>query len=72
MFFFNDIQPIGNNTENSFDSIKQIDANGNEFWYARDLQAILEYTKWDNFLNVIEKVKIANYLFPTILPTSGK
>ena len=31
MFFFNDIQPIGNNTENSFDSIKQIDANGNEF-----------------------------------------
>ena len=59
MFFFNDIQPIGNNTENSFDSIKQIDANGNEFWYARDLQAILEYTKWDNFLNVIEKAKIA-------------
>ena len=53
MFFFNDIQPIGNSTENSFDSIKQIDANGNEFWYARDLQAILEYTKWDNFLNVI-------------------
>ena len=63
MFFFNDIRPIGNNTENSFDSIKQIDANGNEFWYARDLQAILEYTKWDNFLNVIEKAKIA---------TSGK
>lgn len=59
MFFFNDIRPIGNNTENSFDSIKQIDANGNEFWYARDLQAILEYTKWDNFLNVIEKAKIA-------------
>ena len=59
MFFFNDIQPIGNSTENSFDSIKQIDANGNEFWYARDLQAILEYTKWDNFLNVIEKAKIA-------------
>ena len=59
MFFFNDIQPIGNNTEISFDSIKQIDANGNEFWYARDLQAILEYTKWDNFLNVIEKAKIA-------------
>jgi DNA-damage-inducible protein D len=45
MFFFNDIQPIGNSTENSFDSIKQIDANGNEFWYARDLQTILEYTK---------------------------
>ena len=59
MFFFNSLQPIGNNTENSFDSIKQIDANGNEFWYARDLQAILEYTKWDNFLNVIEKAKIA-------------
>ena len=77
MFFFNDIQPIGNSTENSFDSIKQIDANGNEFWYARDLQTILEYTKWDNFLNVIEKAKISCISLLatptcTIFPTSAK
>ena len=31
------------------------DQNGIEFWYARQLQEILEYGKWDNFKNVIEK-----------------
>ncbi len=30
-----------------------------ECWSARDLQNILGYTKWDNFLNVIEKAKKA-------------
>jgi len=30
-----------------------------EFWFARELQELLAYTKWDNFLNVIEKAKIA-------------
>ena len=30
-----------------------------EFWYARDLQSLLGYEKWDNFLKVIEKAKIA-------------
>ncbi len=30
-----------------------------EFWYARDLQKLLEYDKWENFTNVIEKAKIA-------------
>lgn len=30
-----------------------------EYWYARDLQEILEYTDWRNFLKVIEKAKEA-------------
>lgn len=30
-----------------------------EFWYARDLQKLLGYEKWDNFLGVIEKAKSA-------------
>lgn len=30
-----------------------------EFWYARDLQKLLGYTKWANFILVIEKAKIA-------------
>ncbi|MCE7886543.1 MAG: DNA damage-inducible protein D [Alphaproteobacteria bacterium PRO2] len=29
------------------------------FWYARDIQNLLGYTKWDNFLDVIEKAKNA-------------
>lgn len=33
--------------------------DGIEFWFARDLQNLLEYDEWRNFLNVIEKAKIA-------------
>ena len=31
-------------TENVFKNIKHIDENGNEYWYARELQDILGYT----------------------------
>ncbi len=30
-----------------------------EFWLARDLQLLLGYAKWENFINVIEKAKIS-------------
>ena len=33
--------------------------NSLEFWYARDLQKLLDYDDWRNFSNVIEKAKIA-------------
>ncbi len=33
--------------------------DGVEFWFARDLQRLLEYDDWRNFLNVIEKAKLA-------------
>ena len=42
-----------------FDSIKQSDDEGNEFWYARDLQRLLEYTEYRKFLPVINKAKKA-------------
>lgn len=32
---------------------------GIEFWYARDLQNLLDYTEWRNFYLVLEKAKIA-------------
>jgi DNA-damage-inducible protein D len=32
---------------------------GVEYWTARDLQQLLSYSKWDNFLKVIEKAKEA-------------
>ncbi|TWT22326.1 DNA damage-inducible protein D [Luteimonas marina] len=32
---------------------------GVEFWLARDLQHLLGYSKWDNFLNVVSKAKTA-------------
>ena len=33
--------------------------NGIEFWFARDLQQLLGYAKWENFNKVITKAKIA-------------
>ncbi|MDQ1244637.1 MAG: DNA protein [Campylobacterota bacterium] len=30
-----------------------------EYWYARDLQKVLGYERWENFVNIIEKAKIA-------------
>ena len=35
------------------------EADGVEFWFARDIQNLLGYDKWENFLNVIDKAKIS-------------
>lgn len=35
-------------SESVFESIKHIDENGCEFWYAREVQKALEYSKWQN------------------------
>jgi len=32
---------------------------GVEYWFARDLQALLDYNEWRNFSNVIDKAKVA-------------
>ena len=43
----------------SFEDIKHIDENGVEFWYARELMKILEYSNWQNFEKTITKAKIS-------------
>lgn len=43
----------------SFEAHAQQTDSGVEFWLARDLQYLLGYSKWDNFLNVVSKAKIA-------------
>ena len=60
-FFFPEESPsdADNTYQSPFESIKQIDDDGNEYWYARDLQEILEYSEWRNFSKIIEKAKIA-------------
>lgn len=52
-------QEIIKSLTKNFESYVNKTENGIEFWFARDLQALLGYTKWDNFLNVISKAKIA-------------
>lgn len=46
-------------SENIFESIKHIDQNGNEFWYARELSKVLEYRDWRNFQKVVNKAIIS-------------
>ena len=43
----------------SFEDIKHIDENGIEFWYARELQKVLDYKEWRKFENVIQKAIMA-------------
>lgn len=52
------MQEIENkNTNSIFENIKHIDEYNNDFWYARELQKVLEYKDWRNFQNVIDKEK---------------
>ena len=46
-------------TEKVFEDIKHIDENGNEYWFARELMPLLEYSKWERFSNTINNSKIA-------------
>lgn len=42
-----------------FEQIRRIDENGNEFWSARDMAKVLEYSEYRHFIPVIEKAKEA-------------
>lgn len=50
---------VENYSEETFEQIKHINEYGQEFWYARELQHILEYSEWRNFCGVIDKAKEA-------------
>ena len=43
----------------SFENIKHIDENGIEFWYARELMSVLQYSNWQNFERIINKAKMS-------------
>ncbi len=36
--------------EITFDDIKHVDEFGVEYWSARELMSLLEYSKWENFI----------------------
>ena len=42
-----------------FENIRHIDEDGSEFWKARELMPLLEYSKWENFHKVIKRAMIA-------------
>ena len=43
----------------TFEAHAQQTESGVEYWLARDIQYLLGYAKWDNFLNVVSKAKTA-------------
>lgn len=46
-------------THTRFEAIKHTNEIEQEYWSARELYEVLEYIKWDKFLNVIDKAKKA-------------
>ena len=46
-----------NYNNQTFEDIKHIAENGIEYWYARELQVVLNYKEWRKFENVISKAK---------------
>ena len=43
--------------EQIFEQIKHVNENEQEFWYARELQEVLEYKQWRRFEDTIERAK---------------
>ena len=43
----------------TFEGHAQQTEGGVGYWLARDIQHLLGYAKWDNFLNVVSKAKTA-------------
>ena len=42
-----------------FESIRHVDDEGNEYWYARELQYILGYNQWRSINDLIKRAKVA-------------
>jgi len=47
------------NAQSEFDKIRHVDANGAEFWHARELGEALGYTVWKSFSKVVARAKIS-------------
>ena len=45
--------------ETIFESIKHVDEDGNEYWYASELQYILGYNQWRSINDLIKRAKVA-------------
>jgi DNA-damage-inducible protein D len=50
---------LSNSNRPVFEQIREVDEKGNEFWGARKLSKILEYSEFRHFLPVVEKAKEA-------------
>lgn len=67
--------------QSPFDTIRHVDGQGNEFWFARELMELLSYAKWDKFSVVIDNAKenlqtlsltVIEHFFPVEVKTKGR
>ncbi len=65
-----------NQQKPDFDSIKQINPYGEEYWYARQLMPLLGYSKWERFAGAIKRAMIAcentGNIIDRHFPSAGK
>lgn len=50
---------IARQHHDTFESIRHVDDDGNEFWLARQLATVLDYSQYRHFLPVVERAKEA-------------
>jgi DNA-damage-inducible protein D len=50
---------LANPNQTVFEQIKRLDENKNEYWTARDLSKVLEYSEYRHFKPVIDRAKEA-------------
>lgn len=50
---------ISDQHDQTFESIRQTDEDGNEYWLARQLAVVLEYSQYRHFIPVIDRAKEA-------------
>ncbi|MFY9259974.1 MAG: DNA damage-inducible protein D [Gallionella sp.] len=53
------IKHIAQQHHATFESVRQFDEHGHEFWSARDLAPLLAYQDWRNFMQVVDKARVA-------------
>ena len=55
----NNSKPLEALHHRTFEGIKQLDEDGSEFWFARDLAPLLDYPQWRNFVPVLDRARQA-------------
>lgn len=55
----NNLENNTNYNNKTFEDIKHIDESRVEFWYARELMSVLQYSNWQNFERIVDKAKVS-------------
>jgi len=52
-------QRIANKHHATFEGVRHTDEDGHEYWLGRELAPLLDYQQWRNFMQVIDKARLA-------------